>query len=185
MAKTFGQRRAVTLFSSSLAHAKGGGRVRIFCHYPQGAAFTPLHWRQMETALEAMLEVLQAAAPRAAEEFQVPAEVELFLLDDAAIADANARHLGCTGPTNILSFPGGADAPGVLLLSLDTLRRECLLYGQDPSEHAVRLLAHGMGHLCGLDHGPAMDALCEGCMDAGCAALCSEGGAEPAEAVSF
>ena len=175
----------MTLFSSSLARAKGGGRVRIFCHYPQGAAFTPLHWRQMETALEAMLEALPAAAPRAAEEFQVPAEVELFLLDDAAIADANARHLGCTGPTNILSFPGGADAPGVLLLSLDTLRRECLLYGQDPSEHAVRLLAHGMGHLCGLDHGPAMDALCEGCMDAGCAALCNEKGAEPVCAVSF
>ncbi len=175
----------MTLFSSPLARAKGGGRVRIFRHYPQGAAFTPLHWRQMETALEAMLEILPDAAQSAAEGFQVPAEVELFLLDDAAIADANARHLDCTGPTNILSFPGGADAPGVLLLSLDTLCRECLLYGQDPAEHAVRLLAHGMGHLCGLDHGPAMDALCERYMDAGCAALCSEGRAEPAGAVSF
>ena len=160
-------------FFSSLVRAKGGGRVRIFCHYPQGAAFTPLHWRQMKTALEAMLEVSPDAALRAAEELQGPAEVELFLLDDAAIAGANARHLGCSGPTNILSFPGGADAPGVLLLSLDTLRRECLLYGQDPAEHAVRLLAHGMGHLSGLDHGPAMDALCERYMDAGCAALCS------------
>ena len=176
----------MTSFSSSLARVKGSGRVRIYCHYPQGAAFTLLHWRQMETALEAMLEVLaDEALQEAADGFQVPAGVELFLLDDAAIADANARHLGCTGPTNILSFPGGADAPGVLLLSLDTLHRECLLYGQDPSEHAVRLLAHGMGHLCGLDHGPDMDALCEGCMDAGCAALCNEEGAEPAGVVSF
>lgn len=132
-----------------------------------------------------MLEISPDAAPHVAEEFQVPAEVELFLLDDAAIADANARHLGCTGPTNILSFPGGADAPGVLLLSLDTLHRECLLYGQDPAEHAVRLLAHGMGHLCGLDHGPDMDALCERCMDAGCAALCGEEGAGSACAVSL
>lgn len=139
----------------------------------------------METALEAMLEISPDAAPHAVEEVQVPAEVELFLLDDAAIADANARYLGCTGPTNILSFPGGADAPGVLLLSLDTLRRECLLYGQDPAEHAVRLLAHGMGHLCGLDHGPDMDALCERCMDAGCVALCAEGGAGPVCIMSF
>ena len=30
-----------------------------------------------------------------------------------------------------------------------------------------------------------MDALCEGCMDAGCTALCNEGGAELAGVVSF
>ena len=50
--------------------------------------------------------------------------------------------------------------PGTLLFSVDTLYRECLLYGQPPQEHAIRLLAHGMGHLMGLDHGPAMDAVC-------------------------
>ncbi len=88
------------------------------------------------------------------------AGVELYLVTDAAMARANMRHMGCTGPTNVLSFPGGDAMPGTLLLSLDTLDRECLLYGQEPSEHLLRLLAHGMGHLAGLDHGPGMDALC-------------------------
>jgi metalloprotein, YbeY/UPF0054 family len=100
-----------------------------------------------------------------------PLAVELHLLNDAAISAANRRCLGCTGPTNVLSFPGGSDAPGSLLFSLDTLRRECLLYGQEPAEHALRLLAHGMAHLCGLDHGEQMDAASAVFMQAAAAAL--------------
>jgi len=110
--------------------------------------------------------------------------IDLTLADDAFISRVNAEQLGCGGPTNILSFPAlihtgvnpetdaGAEhgtAPGValLLLSLDTLERECLLYGQDKTEHAVRLLAHGMAHVSGLDHGPAMDAVQEAAFAAG------------------
>ncbi len=97
--------------------------------------------------------------------------LELILADDGVIAGVNAHFLGCAGPTNILSFPP-ASRPGMggepgrtgetggasLVLSLDTLERECLLYGQNAAEHALRLLAHGMAHAAGLDHGPAMDA---------------------------
>nr|WP_092153373.1 rRNA maturation RNase YbeY [Desulfovibrio legallii] len=100
-----------------------------------------------------------------------PCGVDLHILDDAGISAANRRFLGCVGPTNVLSFPGDAAMPGALLLSLDTLRRECLLYGQEPVEHCLRLLAHGMGHLCGLDHGPLMDALCADFAAAAAAAL--------------
>lgn len=97
--------------------------------------------------------------------------VDLYLLTDAAMARANARHLGCAGPTNVLSFPGAPGMAGMLLLSLDTLGRECLLYGQEPREHLLRLLAHGMGHLAGLDHGPEMDALSAVCEKAAAAGL--------------
>lgn len=100
-----------------------------------------------------------------------PPAVELHLVDDAAIGAANRRCLGCQGPTNILSFPGGCDSPGMLLFSLDTLNRECLLYGQYPEEHALRLLAHGMAHLCGLDHGELMDAVSSAFMQAAADAL--------------
>ncbi len=101
--------------------------------------------------------------------------LELTLADDAGISRENAKHLGCPGPTNILSFPafgdnGGAGGVASLLLSLDTLQRESLLYGQDHAEHALRLLAHGMAHLGGLDHGPAMDAVQEAAFAAGMAA---------------
>ncbi len=100
------------------------------------------------------------------------ASLELNLVDDAEVAELNASFLGCHGPTNILSFPSGeADGqpqgtgPGLqlgwLALSLDTLHREALLYGQDVTEHAMRLLAHGTLHLAGHDHGETMFGLQE------------------------
>lgn len=135
--------------------------VRIFCRYPATAWILPLDRRQQGAALAAML-----AAAEYADVPVVPPAVELHLIDDAAMGAANRRCMGCQGPTNVLSFPGGCDSPGTLLFSLDTLRRECLLYGQEPGEHALRLLAHGMAHLCGLDHGEQMDAVSQYFMEA-------------------
>ena len=86
--------------------------------------------------------------------------VLLIVAGDGDIAAVNLRNLGCFGPTNILSFPGGEAEMGTLFLSADTLERESLLYGQDVSVHARRLLAHGMGHILGFDHGPEMDEFC-------------------------
>lgn len=72
------------------------------------------------------------------------------------MADYNLRYMGCHGPTNVLSFPideqiagpEDEDVPvqlGSLVFSVDTLHRETLLYGQDPEEHCLRLLATGSG----------------------------------------
>ena len=135
--------------------------VRLFSRYSAAAWLLPLDRRELVASLGAMLAVCdEALVPF------IPPAVELHLVDDAAIGIANRRCLGCTGPTNVLSFPGGSDSPGTLLFSLDTLRRECLLYGQEPAEHALRLLAHGMAHLCGFDHGEQMDAVSQIFMDA-------------------
>ena len=90
--------------------------------------------------------------------------LELYLVDDAMISEANAAYMGCPGPTNILSFPGGADLAGTLLLSLDTLERECVLYGQRREEHCIRLLAHGLAHLRGLEHGVLHDHVSSLCV---------------------
>ena len=87
-------------------------------------------------------------------------DVELIVAGDGDIADVNARNLGCGGPTNILSFPGGGSLLGTLFLSADTMEREAVLYGQDVEEHARRLLAHGMGHIIGFDHSEEMDEFC-------------------------
>ena len=74
------------------------------------------------------------------------------------MAGLNRRAMGVPGPTNILSFPGEPlTGLAELVLSSETLRRECVLYGQEPLRHLVRLTAHGFGHVCGFDHGPYMD----------------------------
>lgn len=97
------------------------------------------------------------------------AGLSLTLLDDAGIAELNAEFMGCQGPTNILSFPEQDPARpeelGALFLSAETLAREVFLYGQEPGEHLARLLAHGILHLAGYDHGSEMDALTELAVD--------------------
>ena len=88
--------------------------------------------------------------------------VELALMHDTEIAALNASYLCCAGPTNILSFPASPEDAGLggLALGLETWRREARLYGQEAEEHARRLLAHGLAHLLGYDHGWAMDDCC-------------------------
>lgn len=91
------------------------------------------------------------------------ASVEVRMVDDAEIARLNLEFLGLPGPTNVLSFP--ADDPerpdylGEIALSVDTLTREAVLYGQDPASHLIRLLAHGLLHLAGYDHGQVMEEM--------------------------
>lgn len=114
----------------------------------------------VQASLEAGMLPGQDCGPRASEEYRDDPSVELILVNDGEIAEVNARHLGCSGPTNILSFPGENGRLGSMMLSVETLMRESVLYGQDPEEHARRLLAHGMGHLIGFDHSPEMEDFC-------------------------
>ena len=110
-----------------------------------------------------------------------PSAVELAVAGDGAMAALNRRAMGLPGPTNVLSFParplGGRAS---LALSSETLVRESLLYGQPEAAHLARLLAHGMGRVCGFDHGPAMDAFAELLEAAGLAYLVEAAAGEKA-----
>lgn len=95
---------------------------------------------------------------------------ELKLVDDGEIARLNQEFMGCSGPTNILSFPsedaeGEEVSLGSLALSVDALSREADLYGQPPVAHVARLLAHGILHLAGYDHGDEMYDLTDAAVD--------------------
>lgn len=102
-------------------------------------------------------------------------KVTVRLVDDREIARLNREFLHCTGPTNVLSFPAGevsgdgedddAHFLGELALSVDALSRETVLYGQLPVAHLTRLLAHGILHLAGYDHGDAMYAMTDAAVD--------------------
>jgi len=127
-----------------------------------GAAFNPtlpLSRTELLPLVKQVLAVVGAAG----------ADVEVRLVDDVEMARLNAAFLGLPGPTNVLAFPAeDPDRPGYLgeiALSVDTLTREADLYGQPPEEHFVRLLAHGLLHLTGYDHGPLMEEMNEMAVD--------------------
>ncbi len=130
----------------------------------------PLSRRELAPLLDAALVAMGLSGAR----------YELRLTDDAGIEALNRSFLSTPGPTNVLSFPAGPAAGkgkrgaavflGEMAVSVDTAVREAFLYGQDPVEHFLRLLCHGLSHLAGLDHGEAMDALSDAALDAALAA---------------
>jgi probable rRNA maturation factor len=120
----------------------------------------PLSHSELTLSLEVMGEVMDSSLPG-------NSLLELTLLSEREIAELNEHYLHCTGPTNILAFPAGENflqpAPeqtslGWLALSPFTLRREALLYKQNTELYTLRMLAHGLAHLLGYEHGERMDA---------------------------
>lgn len=133
----------------------------ILVHIPQQMLkiYSHTYWKH---SLENMLNCLEQYTSFT---FHNP-QLDLFLVQDFEIARHNKNYMNCVGATNILSFPAEEvqNAPyihnlGTLVLSINTLEREARLFGQDINEHAVRLLAHGLIHLLGYDHGEEMQAL--------------------------
>lgn len=85
--------------------------------------------------------------------------ISINIISDRDIAKLNRQFMGCNGPTNVLSFPDPSSNTGSLFISSDTMLREAFLYGLKPEEYFLRLAAHGLCHLAGLDHGPEMEKL--------------------------
>ena len=103
------------------------------------------------------------------------AELSVLLTNDAEIHALNLEHREKDKPTDVLSFPldegGGADGRvsgtrilGDVVISLDTAARQARGRKRELLPEVRFLLAHGLLHLLGYDHGdPAekreMDAM--------------------------
>ncbi len=92
--------------------------------------------------------------------------LEIFLVRDATMATINKKYMDCYGITNILSFSMDIyNNSGSLVLSVDTVHRESLLYGQNISMYYCTLLLHGIGHILGYEHGVEMDSFCNSLLE--------------------
>jgi probable rRNA maturation factor len=95
------------------------------------------------------------------------AELSVLLTDDPTIRDLNRAHRGKDKPTDVLAFPldledgpprrGGHDEKPALLgdvvISLDTAARQARSRKRELLAEVRFLLAHGVLHLIGYDHG--------------------------------
>ncbi len=105
---------------------------------------------RLRTAADRMLAYLELSS----------AELSVLLVSDAAIQALNRQHRGKDRPTDVLSFPlgdsPGAGAPrllGDIVISLPTAARQAKSRKRALFPEARFLLAHGLLHLLGYDHG--------------------------------
>ena len=89
-----------------------------------------------------------------------PCEVSVSFVSDATIQQLNKQYRNLDEPTDVLSFAQeegeGFSGPvrilGDIVISLDTMERNALLFDVEPSIELQRLLIHGVLHLLGRDH---------------------------------
>ncbi|MGH7482393.1 MAG: rRNA maturation RNase YbeY, partial [Longimicrobiales bacterium] len=103
------------------------------------------------------LRTLLARAARAALEANgaTDAEVSITLLGDAAIQALNERWLGRARPTDVIAFPLGDRAGGVVgdvYIGAAEALRQAAAHDAEPAEELVRLAAHGTLHVLGYEH---------------------------------
>jgi probable rRNA maturation factor len=82
------------------------------------------------------------------------------LADDCAVRALNARFRRRDKPTNVLSFPAADWDQGLgdIILARQTLLAEACQQGKPAAHHLAHLVAHGVLHLLGHDHGTATAA---------------------------
>lgn len=86
--------------------------------------------------------------------------VNIIFSDDVCLKSLNVRFRGRSRPTDVLSFPGDKDLGilGEIYVSVETARRQAADYGVTLSAEMLRLVCHGVLHLCGYDHHIGSDA---------------------------
>ncbi|WP_428407169.1 rRNA maturation RNase YbeY [Hyphococcus sp.] len=109
-------------------------------------------WADALSEAEAL--AASCVANAAAFEPALAREIALLLCDDAAMTALNQRFRDKNNPTNVLSFPSGAEEGflGDIALARETCAREAAEKGISLHDHAAHLIIHGMLHLIGYDH---------------------------------
>ncbi|MEN3010765.1 MAG: rRNA maturation RNase YbeY [Candidatus Bipolaricaulaceae bacterium] len=82
-----------------------------------------------------------------------PASVGVIGVDSAYIRRLHRDYLGQDRVTDVMAFRlnEGPRVVGEVYIGLDQALRQAAHYGVDPEEELLRLLVHGLLHLCGYD----------------------------------
>ena len=80
-------------------------------------------------------------------------EIGYLFVNDEKILEVNKEYLGHDYYTDIITFDydEGDVINGDLVISLDTVRSNALLFGKTYNEELHRVIIHGILHLCGIN----------------------------------
>jgi len=87
-------------------------------------------------------------------------ELSIGIVSESKISQLNARYRKKNRPTDVLSFPPGAQpmmahsvqSLGEIVICLEVAKTQAKLYGQTLQRELERLVVHGTLHLFGYDH---------------------------------
>ena len=90
------------------------------------------------------------------------AELSVLLVNDKFMQDLNLKYRNKLETTNVLSFPQNKHLAwrnseklsllGDIVLSLDKIKEESVIYLKDFHEHFIHIFLHGFLHLLGYTH---------------------------------
>ncbi len=116
-------------------------------------------WDNIDIELNPILESIQHHLT-----LENSTDFSLLLTNDSEIQTFNKDYRGQDKPTNVLSFPCDTGSEemknyiGDILLSFDTLEKECTEQKKTFQDHTTHMIIHGILHLFGYDHIQKEDA---------------------------
>lgn len=139
---------------------------------PQARAWTvhvTLESRKLKLSAAAVRKLVRNVLARAESDIALSnvCELNVIFTDDARIRAINRVYRKKDKPTDVLSFPQFTPAEvqgrrkasdsfnpylGDLVISTETTLRQAKRFGVTPRQELVRLVVHGVLHLCGYDH---------------------------------
>jgi rRNA maturation RNase YbeY len=83
-------------------------------------------------------------------------KISIIIGNDRLLNKLNREWLDIDAPTDVLAFnlsdANDDEVEGEIYISLDRVLEQAVEYGVSPETELLRLAAHGMLHLCGMDH---------------------------------
>jgi len=80
--------------------------------------------------------------------------INIIFTDDISIRNLNSRYRRRRRSTDVLAFPADPvlGLLGEVYVSIDTARKQAREYGSTLTGEILRLVCHGLLHLCGYEH---------------------------------
>lgn len=112
-----------------------------------------IYYDQIKFRIRKLKEIKRFLDKVIRDEERVPGDLLFILSDDESVLNINREFLKHDSYTDVIAFDNsvGEVVNGEIYISIDTVRKNAREYGCSIMEETVRVMIHGLLHLCGYD----------------------------------
>ena len=112
-----------------------------------------IYYDQIKFRIRNLKEVKRFLDKVIRDEERVPGDLLFILSDDESVLNINREFLKHDSYTDVIAFDNSVSevVNGEIYISIDTVRKNAREYGCSIREETVRVMIHGLLHLCGYD----------------------------------